>query len=82
MKVTKKELIKCRIQLAKEMNQYILNLGDESIWLRWIAVGVPDEPSEDDYEFIAENDDEWVDLCKLFGRLTHVPNEWDKIGVE
>jgi len=72
MTVTRKELIKCRIQLAKEMNQYILNLGDESIWLRWIAVGVPDEPSEDDYEFIAENDDEWVDLCKLFGRLINL----------
>lgn len=82
MTVTRKELIKCRIQLTKEMNQYILNLEDEEIWFNWIAVGVPDEPSEADYEFIAENDDEWVDLCELFGRLTHVPNEWNKIEVE
>ena len=74
--VSREKLVEIRIQLAKEMNQYILNLGDEEIWLHWIELGVPDAPSEEDYEFIAENDDEWVDLCELFGELTGKANKW------
>lgn len=63
------ELKKIRINLLKQMNEYICEMGDEEIWMDWITLGVPDEPSEDDYEFIAENDDEWNDICNLFGRL-------------
>lgn len=63
------ELKKIRINLLKQMNEYICKMGDEEIWMDWITLGVPDEPSEDDYEFIAENDDEWNDICNLFGRL-------------
>lgn len=67
--VTHKELIQLRIKLLKEMNTYIIEMGDEEIWATWITLGVPDAPSEDDYDFIAENDDEWNDVCGLFGRL-------------
>ena len=69
MAITHEELIKTRITLLKQMNEYIINLGDEEIWMHWIYVGVPDEPSEDDYEFIAENEEEWLDVCKIFGQL-------------
>ena len=58
-----------RIELLKGMNQYILNLGDEDVYEAWFAVGVPDEATDDDYEFIAGDLEEWVDICKLFGRL-------------
>jgi hypothetical protein len=64
------ETTKIRIELLKQMNKYIINMGDEEIWMEWITLGVPDEPSEDDYEFIAENNDEWLDTVMLFGRLT------------
>lgn len=64
-----KETVKARKELLKQMNQYIIDLGDEEIWIDWIMVGVPDEPCEEDYQFIAENDNEWVDICKLFGQL-------------
>ena len=70
MIVTHNDLIQLRIKLLKEMNTYIIEMGDEEIWMDWITLGVPDEPSEDDYEFIAENDDEWNDVCDLFGKLT------------
>lgn len=67
--VTHEELVQARIKMLKEMNKYIIEMGDENIWMDWIAFGVPDEPSEDDYKFIAENDYEWNDVCGLFGRL-------------
>ena len=67
--MTRQELIKTRIDLAKQMNEFIINLGDEDIWEAWITTGIPDAPQEDDYEFFANDDDEWNELCGLFGRL-------------
>ncbi len=67
--MTREELIKMRIEFAKQMNDYIINLGDEEIYDVWFALGIPDEPQEDDYEFFANDDEEWRDLCQLFGRL-------------
>ena len=58
-----------RIQLLKGMNQYIINLGDEEVYDPWFSCGVPDEATDDDYEFIADNIEEWVYVCQLFGRL-------------
>ena len=75
MYVTREELIKDRINVAKAMNKYILEKGDEEIWFDWIALGVPDCPTEEDYEFIASDDDEWMDLCKLFGRLVNADRD-------
>lgn len=69
MAITHNDLIQLRKKLLKEMNAYIIEMGDEEIWMDWITLGVPDAPSEDDYDFIAENDDEWNDVCGLFGRL-------------
>ena len=51
------------------MNNFIINLGDEDIWEAWITTGIPDAPQEDDYEFFANDDNEWYELCELFGRL-------------
>ena len=58
-----------RMELLKGMNQYIIDLGDEEAYDTWFSCGVPDEPTEDDYEFIADNIEEWVYTCQLFGRL-------------
>ena len=69
MMVERQELINTRITLAKQMNEFIINLGDEDIWEAWITTGIPDAPQEDDYEFFANDDDEWNELCGLFGRL-------------
>ena len=69
MVVTKEDLIKTRITLLKQMNTYIINLGDEEIWMDWITVGVPDEACEEDYQYIAENDKDWINICELFGQL-------------
>jgi hypothetical protein len=69
MYVTREELVKTRISIAKQMNKYIIDMGDEELWMDWIVLGVPDAPTEEDYEFIAEHDICWAELCKLFGSL-------------
>ena len=58
-----------RIELLKGMNQYIIDLGDEEVYREWFSCGVPDEATEDDYNFIANDIEEWVYVCQLFGRL-------------
>lgn len=67
--MTREELVKTRIEIAKQMNDFIINLGDEEIWEVWITNGIPDEPQEDDYELFASDDGEWNGLCELFGSL-------------
>lgn len=57
------------------MDKYIRDLGDEEIWEDWITLGIPDEPLEDDFEFFAKDDDEWEDLCSLFGKLVEADAE-------
>lgn len=62
-------LQRTRKHLLKEMDVYIKKLGDEDIWLQWIEEGVPDEATEEDYNFIATNDEIWCEICTLFGKL-------------
>lgn len=68
--MTKKEIIKLRINFLWDFHKYIIELGDEEIYLAWIEEGVPDEPDEDIMREIAEDDEQWVDTVKVFSRLT------------
>ena len=54
-----------RIIWIKAMNDVIIDDGDEYIWIRWISI-VPDEPQEDDFEFIANNEELWNDCWNFF----------------
>lgn len=65
-------LQRTRKHLLKEMDVYIKKLGDEDIWLQWIEEGVPDEATEEDYNFIAGNDATWRETCELFGNLIRI----------
>ncbi len=64
------ELQKTRVELLKGMHNYIVNLGDESIYGAWILTGIPDSPDEDDFRFFATDNEEWGYICRLFARLT------------
>lgn len=64
-----KKTIEIRVKLLKGMHQYIIEIGDEDIYMDWVTLAVPDEPREDDFESIAEDDENWVECCSLFGRL-------------
>jgi hypothetical protein len=50
-----------RIELLKAMHNFVITeFSDEDNIFCWLANGVPDCPQEDDFEFIAE-DDEFFD---------------------
>lgn len=68
MYVTREKMKATRLKLVKEMNEYILNTGDEDIYETWWMVGVPDGADEEDFEFFTDAD-EFKELCKLFGKL-------------
>lgn len=61
---------KTRVKLLKGMNTYMLQLGNETLLGAWFLTGIPDCPNEEDFEFFATDDDEWVYICRLFSRLT------------
>ena len=71
MTVTREEIIKTRITLLKQMHQYIIDLGDEFLYEWWISEGVCDEPDEDFFQDVAEDDDCWVEICSLFGKIVN-----------
>lgn len=64
--MTKKEL---RENLLVMMHEYVRReISDENAYMQWITI-VPDEPFREDFEFIAENDEDWKICARMFGRL-------------
>lgn len=54
-----------RIEQLKIMHEIMKNNRDEDIYCAWIYV-VPDEPSESDFESIAEDDEAFEEVFSLF----------------
>ena len=69
IKNTKQSEIERKIELLKDMHNYIIDMGDDFVYDIWIRDGVPDEPDDEIFEFIASDDDEWREVCELFGKL-------------
>lgn len=66
MRLSFSEMIKTRMNLLQQMHNFILSIGDEEIYEEWVTSCVPDEPSEDDYEFIASNETLWNEITEKF----------------
>lgn len=66
--MTKSEITTLKMNIVGGMNEYIKHCGDEEIWKLW-TIAVPDECTEDDLLFIAEDEREWRYTCKLFNKL-------------
>lgn len=64
-----------RIAELKKMNENIINLGDEMIWWDWIEFAIPDEPSEEDYEFIADDIEEYMSVVRYYEKLMEIGEE-------
>lgn len=64
-----------RIAELKKMNENIINLGDEMIWWDWIGFAVPDEPSEEDYEYIADDFEEYMSVVRYYEKLMEIGEE-------
>ena len=57
-----------RMAQLKAMHEVILNANNENIYMSWI-ITVPDCPQDDDFEFIAEDDDNYNEVVDLFIKL-------------
>lgn len=58
-----------RKDLLKQMHEYVrLHIDDEEAYMDWIVL-VPDEPDEEDFENIAEDEELWKCCCILFGKI-------------
>ena len=62
-----KEIIKLRVKILKEMNEYVFNeIGDEDIIDYWLLYGMPDDSEDDDFLMVAEDEESWVNVVKTF----------------
>lgn len=57
-----------RVAQLKAMHQLMLEANDESIYMTWIC-HVPDCPDEEDFEYIAMDDEEYNECFDLFVKL-------------
>lgn len=58
-----------RLAKVKEMDEIVRNFDDEENIEVWLMLGCPDESSEEDYEWFAEDEEEFNELVKLFNKL-------------
>jgi hypothetical protein len=67
----KEKMIKDRVTILKDMDSYVMNLVDEEVYDTWWTKGIPNEPDEEDFRVVAENDELWEYICKLFYSIIH-----------
>lgn len=60
-----------KIDLLKAMHIVMLNANDETCYYHWILTGVPDAPSEEDFEYIAKDKEAFKYVVNLFCNLVH-----------
>ena len=59
-----------RVVLLKKMDRWLRdNINDEEIFMNWLYL-MPDEATEDDYESIAENDEDFNECTRIFALIT------------
>lgn len=69
--------VRANVELLKAMDTVVSFMNDEMAMGPWLMTGVPDDADEDDFEFIA-SDDELMDVaCACFGM---VMREYSKAG--
>lgn len=71
MTVTKEEMRAIRLNLVHQMYDYIMKTGYEEIFKNCIWDCIPDAPTEEDFEFFADDADEFKYMCEIFGDLIH-----------
>ena len=62
------EIIKTKMNILKEMDNYIRLIGDEDLWFDWID-NFPDECQDDELLEIAKDDNDWRTIIKDFSNL-------------
>lgn len=60
-----------RIEQLKCMHEMMIHSNNEGIYEAWIEY-MPDEPKQNDFEFIAENEEFFEEIFKVFLKLISV----------
>lgn len=63
------EIEKARVKILKAMHEIISSLNDEEAYMDWIEIGVPDEPVDDDFRFIASDETSYKSVLDAFKRI-------------
>ena len=58
-----------KMNLLGGMNAYVENLGDDDATDYWLTFGIPDGATEENLREFAEDQDTWVQMCCVFGKL-------------
>lgn len=59
-----------KMNLLGGMHDYVMHyIQDENLQDEWLTNGVPDEPSEEDLEFIAEDDELFAHMVYQFSHI-------------
>lgn len=59
-----------KVEFIKALNELMLGTTDEDLLEVWFMNGVPDCPSQEDFEFIANNEESFDDVVNCFIRLS------------
>ena len=58
-----------RINLLKAMHTIMIHMNIEDAYWAWVELGVPDEPSENDFIFIASDKESFDECTEHFTRV-------------
>jgi len=58
-----------RVNLLKSMHNIMLHMNNEDAYWCWVELGVPDEPTEDDFRFIASDPESFKECTEHFTRV-------------
>ena len=70
--------IESRIELLKAMHTVMMSMNNENAYYHWVTVAIPDEPQEDDFRDIAEDDQSYGEVIDSF---EHTIKAWIKDGI-
>ena len=59
-----------KVEFIKSLNEIVLGLGDEDLIDVWYLNGVPDSPTDEDFDFIANDKESFDDVVNCFVRLS------------
>lgn len=62
-------LIQLRANQLKAMDDFVHSINNEELMEDWLSCGVPDEPSEEDYSYIAADDELYKTCVRIFKRI-------------
>lgn len=69
MYVTKEEMNKTRLDLIRQMHNYIINIGDKEIYKIWTLNYIPEKVCEENLKCLANNPEKFKLICRAFGSL-------------